>query len=147
MKHTINNDLPENFYLSLTEFLLHAKQQVIAVSQEYGLTSIQALTLMITTGEERPMKSLCQMYDCDAGNITGIIDGLEKKNLVSRQPHPKDKRIKVIHLEPAGIKLQKQLAKSLVARSDSLFSGLNATEIKQLVGLIQKITAASTLPH
>jgi len=31
----------ENFYLSLTEFLLHAKQQgYIAVSSEFGLTRV-----------------------------------------------------------------------------------------------------------
>lgn len=137
--------LPEDFYLSLTEFLLHAKQQIVGLSAEYGLSSMQALTLLLTgTSEPRPMKSFCKLYDCDASNVTGIIDGLEQKGLVSRQPHPDDRRIKIIKLEPAGEKLRKTIAKRLSSQSDSLFNGLSIHEIEHLAKLIQKVATAST---
>lgn len=136
--------LPEDFYLSLTEFLLHAKQQVVGISAEFGLSSMQALTLLLTGGEPRPMNSLCKLYDCDASNITGIVDGLEQKGLVSRQPHPGDRRIKVVQLEPAGEKLRRTIARKLAVQSDSLFNGLSAREIEQLARLIQKIATATT---
>jgi DNA-binding MarR family transcriptional regulator len=136
--------LPEDFYLSLTEFLLHAKQQIVGLSAEFGLSSMQALTLLLTgTSEPRPMNSFCKLYDCDASNITGIIDGLEQKGLVSRQPHPNDRRIKVIRLEPAGEKLRKTIAKRLSSQSDSLFNGLSTAEVEHLARLIQKVASAS----
>lgn len=139
--------LPEDFYLSLTEFLLHAKQQVAGLSAEYGLTSMQALTLILSgTSEPRPMNSFCKLYDCDASNITGIIDGLEQKGLVSRQPHPNDRRIKVIQLEPAGKRMRRAIAAQLAAHSDSLFSGLTLSEIEQLAQLIQKIAKVHQFP-
>jgi DNA-binding MarR family transcriptional regulator len=139
--------LPEDFYLSLTEFLLHAKQQVVGISAEFGLSSMQALTLLLTgSGELRPMNSFCKLYDCDASNITGIVDGLEQKGLVSRQPHPGDRRIKVIRLEPAGKKMRRAIASQLAAQSGSLFSGLSTSEIEQLAQLIQKVASANQLP-
>ena len=140
------SNLPGDFYLSLTEFLLHAKQQVVGISAEFGLSSMQALTLLLTGGEPRPMNSLCKLYDCDASNITGIIDGLEQKGLVSRQPHPGDRRIKVVQLEPAGEKLRRTIARKLAAQSDSLFNGLSLHEIDQLARLIQKVASANQLP-
>lgn len=137
--------LPKDFYLSLTEFLMHAKQQVVGLSAEYGLTSMQALTLILSgTSEPRPMNSFCKLYDCDASNVTGIIDGLEQKGLVSRQPHPEDRRIKVIRLEPAGEKLRSEIASRLSRQSDSLFNGLSTREVEQLARLIQKIATATT---
>src|SRR5437879_4269142 len=106
--------LSESFYFSLVSFLLQAKQQVVAISSEFGLTSIQALTLLMIDSIESPnMSSFCKLYDCDASNITGIIDGLENKRLVSRQPHPSDRRIKIIRLEAEGKKLQNQIVKRL----------------------------------
>ncbi|HVS58709.1 MAG TPA: MarR family winged helix-turn-helix transcriptional regulator [Candidatus Saccharimonadales bacterium] len=137
--------LPDDFYLSLTEFLLHAKQQIVGMSADYGLSSMQALTLLLSSpSEPRPMNSFCKLYDCDASNVTGIVDGLEQKGLVSRQPHPDDRRIKIIQLEPAGDKLRREIANRLSSQSDSLFNGLDMHEIEQLAGLIQKVAVAST---
>ncbi len=134
--------LSTEFYYALVSFLLQAKQQVVAASGEFGLTSIQALTLLnIKLHSQQSMSGLCKLYDCDASNITGIIDGLEQKGLVSRRPHPTDRRVKLIHLEPAGHELQQQLITEIAASSNHLFAGLNESEIKQLTGLIQKLDA------
>ena len=136
----MNKPLPEPFYLALVSFLLQAKQQVIAISSEFGLTSIQALTLLMLDDIKAPsMSGFCKLYDCDASNITGIVDGLENKGLVSRQPHPSDRRIKIIHLETEGKKLQSQIVKRLAETSDHLFHGLNETELKQFASLVQKL--------
>jgi DNA-binding MarR family transcriptional regulator len=136
MKHTFHKD----FYYSLVSFLLQAKQQIISVAGEFGLTGVQALTLLtLRTNIKRSMSDFCKLYDCDASNITGIVDGLEQKDLVSRQPHPNDRRIKIIHLEPAGEELQKQLISRIAEVSPHLFSGLDADEAQELARLIQKI--------
>jgi len=131
----------DHFYLALVSFLLQAKQQIVAISGEFGLTSIQALTLLnLNTHETPSMSSFCKLYDCDASNITGIIDGLEQKKLVSRQPHPKDRRIKMIHLEPAGKKMQTAIIHRLAQTSGHLFSSLSETERGQFARLLQKLS-------
>jgi DNA-binding MarR family transcriptional regulator len=135
-KHTLSNE----FYYALVSFLLQAKQQVVSVSAEFGLTSMQALTLLtVKQHSHLSMSNFCRLYDCDASNITGIIDGLEQKGLVSRQPHPTDRRVKIIHLEPAGHDVQQQLVARIAATGQHLFAGLTPAETQQLASLIQKI--------
>lgn len=139
MKST-KSHISHSFYLSLLEFLLTAKQHIMAIGGEFGLTSIQAITLLlIDEHRPRPMKSFCMLYHCDASNITGIVDGLEKKGLVSRQNDLKDRRIKVICLSPAGKKLQQTIISRLDDINGFLFEPLNDTEKRQFVHIVEKI--------
>jgi len=137
-EHRINSA----FYLSLLEFLMNAKQHLVAIGAEFGLTSIQAITLMLIDEScPRPMKNFCTLFHCDASNITGIVDGLEQRGLVSRQNDPQDRRIKVIHLEPAGKKLQQDIIERLDQDSGFLFDPLNDAEAYQFVGIVHKLAA------
>jgi len=140
------SNIPHSFYLALTEFLLQSKQSVIAASGLHGLTAMQAMTLLMTNNEHpRSMSTFCTMYNCDASNITGIIDGLESKGLVTRKDHPKDRRIKIIYLEPAGKKMQEALTKSIATSSADLLSPLTGNELKQFITSIHKLADHSRL--
>ena len=131
-----------NFYLSLLEFLMTAKQHVIAIGDEFGLTALQAVTLLLVDEHHpRPMKSFCTLFHCDASNVTGIIDRLEKKELVSRRSDLNDRRIKVICLEPAGKKLRQTIINRLDDMNGFLFEPLNDTEKQQFVHIIETIAA------
>lgn len=139
----MNQRITHTFYLSLLEFLLTAKQHIMAIGDEFGLTAIQAITLLLVDEQlPRPMKSFCMLYHCDASNITGIIDGLEKKGLVSRQNDPNDRRVKVICLEAAGKKLQRTIIERLDDANGFLFDPLNAAEKQQFVHIVETIAAA-----
>jgi len=140
MTHKLSND----FYYALVSFLMQAKQQVLLIAGEFGLTGVQALTLLsIHSNHQKSMSDLCKQYACDASNITGIVDGLEEKGLVSRQPHPNDRRVKIIHLEKDGHLLQAKLLERIAESGPHLFNGLTKTEIQQFAGLIQKISPLS----
>src|SRR5436190_11602351 len=52
-----------------------------------------------------PMGRLAATLSCDASNVTGLIDRLEARGLVQRQPSARDRRVKVIQLTPAGSRL------------------------------------------
>jgi len=137
--------ISQNFYLALLEFLMTAKQHIMAIGAEFGLTSIQAVTLLLLDEHRpRPMKNFCMLYHCDASNITGIVDGLEKKGLVSRQSDPKDRRIKVIQLETAGKKLQQSIIERLSADNGFLFDPLEPAEVQQFIRIVEKIAAVAT---
>ena len=139
-KPTLSND----FYYALVAFLLQAKQQVVTAAAEFGLTSVQALTLLnIKPNDQRSMSEFCKLYECDASNITGIVDGLEQKGLVSRQAHQKDRRVKIIYLENKGLALQKLLISRIAESSPHLFNGLSEAEVQKLAKLIQKIDKVS----
>jgi len=129
------------------EFLMNAKQHIVAIGSEFGLSSIQAVTLLLVDEDQpRPMKSFCILYHCDASNITGIVDGLEQKQLVSRQNDPNDRRIKVIKLEPAGKRLQQIIIKRLGEQSGFLFDPLTDSEARQFVTIVEKLGSLAKLP-
>ncbi len=136
--------IPTTFYLSLLEFLMNSKHQIIALGGSFGITPMQAMTLILINADEpRPMKSFCTLFNCDASNITGIVDGLEQKGLVSRQEDPSDRRVKQIRLEPAGAKMQSGLVQSLSAEDSFILSPLSDEEVQQFVHIIQKLAGHS----
>jgi DNA-binding MarR family transcriptional regulator len=138
----MNTHITPRFYLSLLEFLLSSKQQIMAIGVELDLTSMQAITLLlIDENHPRPMKNFCLLFHCDASNVTGIVDGLEKKGLVSRQSDANDRRIKVIQLEPAGKQIQQTIMERLDAANDFMLARLSDTEQQQFVHIVQKLTA------
>jgi DNA-binding MarR family transcriptional regulator len=59
----------------------------------------QALSVL---GEPVPMRALASRLACDASNVTGIVDGLERRGLVERRPDPRDRRVKQLVLTPEG---------------------------------------------
>lgn len=134
------------FYLSLLEFLLSSKQQLISIGAEFGLTAMQTVTLLLLDEDNpRPMKSYCQLYHCDPGNLTGIIDGLEERTLVERRNNPKDRRVKILCLTPTGKRMQVDIIERLHADNDFLFAPLTADETKQFVHIIEKLSASKHL--
>jgi DNA-binding MarR family transcriptional regulator len=55
------------------------------------------------------MSSLADTLACDASNITGIVDKLESRGLVTRQGADADRRIKVLVVTQKGRQLRDQL--------------------------------------
>ena len=140
MKHS---PLHTDFHLALVSFLLQTKQNILSVAAEFDITSGQAFSLLLMDPTKpRSMKSYCKMYSCDAGNLTGIIDGLEEKRLVTREQDSTDRRIKVLRMLPAGVKLQKQLLARLAQESSSLVEVLDGDEQANFARYIIKIHRA-----
>lgn len=138
--------ITRDFYFALSEFLMGAKHQIVGISSTFGLTSMQAMTLLLTKVDApRPISNYCKLFNCDPSNVTGIVDGLEHKGLVARQADPNDRRIKVIHLLPAGQKLQDQIIQKLTSASGFLFDPLSDEEAETFVGIISKLAEHNRL--
>jgi DNA-binding MarR family transcriptional regulator len=80
--------------------------------------------------------------------VTGLLDGLEREQLIARHANAKDRRALCIRLTPKG----KQLASTVIAQHGqwiaSLFGHLSTTERQQLTSLLGKVAGrlASTAP-
>ncbi|WP_348534134.1 MarR family transcriptional regulator [Kitasatospora sp. MAA19] len=85
-----------------------------------GLTLMQGKTLSLLT-RPRSMRALAGLLSCDASNVTGIVDRLEGRDLVRREPDPADRRVKNIALTDEGERTVRSI------RAD-LMSGLTALE-------------------
>jgi DNA-binding MarR family transcriptional regulator len=80
-----------------------------AALRELGLSFAQAHALRMLD-PERPMamNALAERLFCDASNVTGLVDRLEARGLVERQPVADDRRVKGLTLTPAGVEVREQ---------------------------------------
>lgn len=129
----------EQSYLALIEFLMLSKQQIIQLGGEYGLSSMQAMTLLLLD-RPRPMNNFKTIFNCDASNVTGLVDGLEQKQLAARYESPTDRRIKMVKLKPKGAGVRTTLLNKMTGPHSYILSKLNAEEVSTFIKLVQKIT-------
>ncbi|MCX5008975.1 MarR family transcriptional regulator [Streptomyces sp. NBC_00638] len=73
-----------------------------AAAASENLTASQGKTLNVLRRGPASMSRLATTLTCDASNMTGIIDRLEKRDLVRREPRPSDRRVKDVVLTPEG---------------------------------------------
>jgi DNA-binding MarR family transcriptional regulator len=64
----------------------------------------------LETDQPLPMRELAVRLKCDPSNITGLVDRLEARGLVERQPHPADRRVRYLVLTSAGRAMRDRLA-------------------------------------
>lgn len=80
------------------------RPRLIELEAELDLTATQAQALMVLEpGAPRPMSEMASTMHCDRSNITGIVDRLEARGLVAREPAEHDRRVKVLVLTEAGL--------------------------------------------
>jgi MarR family transcriptional regulator, organic hydroperoxide resistance regulator len=100
-----------------------------------GLTEPQAL-LIRRLREPMSMGTAAEALRCDASNLTGIVDRLEKRGLVERRTLATDRRVKELVLTDAGREVLGRL-EELVTAAPGL-SELSSDEQVALIGLLRR---------
>ena len=87
----------------LQSLLGQQRRRFLIAASELELHPAQAGALLhMQPGEPRPMHELAALLACDNSNVTGIIDRLEARGLVERQPFEQDRRVKHVALTSRG---------------------------------------------
>ncbi len=94
---------------------------------------------LITHNPGISSRQLCSELNILPPNLVGMINTLEKRELILRKPHPSDGRVIGLHLSEIGIKLMKEAEQTAKDLEDDAASKLTATERKTLMRLLQKI--------
>ena len=79
--------------------------------------------------------------------VTGLLDGLEKESLISRQMHPEDRRALHIELTPKGREFLADLLPGHYRRIAGLMAHLDHDEQRQLVALLSKVAHGQNALH
>jgi DNA-binding MarR family transcriptional regulator len=108
--------------------------------EPYGLRPVDFSVLsLITHNAGITSRQLCTALGLLPPNLVGIINALEKRELVVRQPHPSDGRAMGLHLSAAGRKLMHRAEKTAAALEAAATAQLTAAEGKTLIRLLKKI--------
>ena len=71
--------------------------------------------------------------------LVAILDNLEKRKLVERQPNPNDRRLYSLHLTKNGGEILEKIGRVAREHQDALLAALNVDERQQLTGLLHRI--------
>ena len=127
--------------MQVTESTRRAFEQVAA---RLDLTPVQARALLALESAS-PMRSLAGHLRCDASNVTGLADRLEKRGLVTRASRDGDRRVKLLALTDDGRRLRSALQDAVLASSPVMVA-LDATEREQLRALLAKASGSAAQP-
>ena len=84
-------------------------------------------------------RQLCSTLGILPPNLVGMVNTLEKRELVARKPHPRDGRAMGLHLTPTGQKLMRDAEKTAAALEAEVASRLSTAELRTLIGLLKKV--------
>ncbi|MBD3886850.1 MarR family transcriptional regulator [Phormidium tenue FACHB-886] len=73
--------------------------------------------------------------------VTSLLDGLEREQLVTRQPHPSDRRMLSVHMTEKGRALMNEILPDHFCRTKDLMAQLSDREKKTLIKLLNKLQA------
>jgi DNA-binding MarR family transcriptional regulator len=135
--------LPEVFQL-IEQVSKKLKQFQRRTMREAGLTPAQYFILSLLWEKDcMSFKDLADASLTSRPTITGIVDTLEKKDLVTREPNPNDRRSLLVSLTEQGRTLR-HTTPTLESIFMSCCNGLTPVETQQLSALLQKLNG--TLP-
>ncbi len=82
---------------------------------------------------------LSAMLLASKGNITRLLDRMESDGLIQRANKPDDRRVSIVTMLPAGLRLFQSLAADHEHWIDDLFQPLSNSEISKLNRLMDKL--------
>jgi MarR family transcriptional regulator, organic hydroperoxide resistance regulator len=117
----------------------HVRTHFQRVIAELNLSPPQAYALRQLAPERPlPMRDLADSLACDASNVTGIVDRLERRGLVARQVSPVDRRVKTLVVTAEGVAVREQLITQL-HQVPAAITELSPDERDLLRGVLRRI--------
>lgn len=90
-------------------------------------------------------RELARQLEMHASRLVGVIDALENRGLVAREPNPVDRRVYSLHLTDAGHEALVAIGLAARAHNEAICSGLTEEEREQLGVALKKIAATLSL--
>ena len=91
------------------QLMMKNRARFAAVNEELQLGPLHGHLLHVLD-EQGPlsMSDVAERVFCDPSYVTAMVDRLEARGLVERQPHERDRRVKLLAVTPAGRELHKR---------------------------------------
>lgn len=134
----------------LVDALLHAAHRVRTSTdaslrcRELSLPGYKLLKAL--AGTDRSMREVSDLLRVSPRTVTGIIDGLQARALVTRHPHPTDRRVTLLHLTEEGVRRLDEARHQAEGARDAAIEDLDATERETLRRLLDRVAVQPPAP-
>jgi DNA-binding MarR family transcriptional regulator len=120
----------------------HLVQRVYAdVARAHGLPPQQLQLLCMLVSGPVGMTELSQLMRLERSSMTGLVDRVEKRRLVTRVSDPADRRACVVGLSDEGRRLAVAAHDDVTARLESMAQSLDSDERARLASATTRIIA------
>lgn len=92
-------------------------------------------------GDGISQSQLAAVVGLDGSSLVRLLDILVEQSLVERQPHPQDRRVKLVYLTAAGRRAVVSIRKRLAVIEDELLADLSDDEAQAMLRAFEKIDA------
>ncbi|MEU2031622.1 MarR family winged helix-turn-helix transcriptional regulator [Nocardia amamiensis] len=112
-----------------------------AAAASENLTASQGKALTVLRRGPAAMRALAETLACDASNVTGIVDRLEKRGLVRREASASDRRVKNLVLTAEGERVTDAIRAKMRVTQDGL-NRLSDQDRDRLYALLERVFVA-----
>lgn len=105
-----------------------------------------ALLRAVSASDGEPQNALAERLHISPSWMVAIVDDLERRGLLERRPHARDRRVRNLHLTTVGKKLLRQAERRAQQFDRQVTDALTEAELEQLLGLLQRVAAGLDLP-
>jgi len=113
---------------------------------EHDLTPQQAQLLCIIKDQPRAMGQLVQMLRLDKSSVSGLVDRVEQRGLVRRQPSAADRRAVNVAVTPRGRRLAQAFYNDTSTHLDQIVEHLAPDDRAELARIISYLVLAEAVP-
>ncbi len=124
----------------------HSAYRFAELLAPLGLRPPQYGTLRILEANDgQSQQQLCEALGIHRNVMVGLVDDLEKRELVERRRHPVDRRAHAVHLLPAGREMIARAAAIALALDTEMLSALTPQERPVLIDMLQRVAVGNGL--
>ena len=117
----------------------HDRRTLVSVA--LGMSFIRVKVLLLAAVGPITMSDLADKLNTDRPYLTVMIDDLESRGLVRREPHPGDRRLKIVSITADGAAAA-VIADDVVSRPPAALAGLSIADLTELTAILDRIDNA-----
>jgi DNA-binding MarR family transcriptional regulator len=111
-----------------------------AALAEHGLKARSFSVLVLASGDARPsQRDLAEFLRLDPSQVVSLVDDLQSRGLVERQPDPSDRRANVVVATDAGRTLAAAAREAARVAEERVHAQLSQEERELLTGLLRRL--------
>jgi len=123
----------------LSRVKMRLMEALDAELEPLGISAAQYVILANLASGVDSASGLCRSVSYDPGAMTRMIDRLEKKGLVRREPCSEDRRVMRLALTEEGRTVYPQLVEKAAKVLNERLRGFSADEVRQLEHLLERM--------
>ncbi|MEJ3653409.1 MarR family transcriptional regulator [Actinomycetes bacterium KLBMP 9759] len=139
--------LAEAFWAVARQLRLRARETL--TPWEVTPAQSRAMMTLLRHGTVR-LSALAEHLGIAPRSTTEVVDALEERGLVERQPDPHDRRATLVALTAGGAEAAQAMREARATESESFFDGLNdedRADLTRILGTLRRDATAAGKPQ